>query len=171
MGSPFIHQTVVALRAVFNEAKRRAPALVVLEEVDALAMSRGPTTQDHKVEEIAELLRLVETASENNILVIATTNRRNGLDPAMLRKGRFDHMIEVGYPGREEVRAAIEAMLQDRPHRDIPNLDQLAARLADRPMSDIAWVINEAARLAARAKKAAIDEIDLFSALDALKKN
>lgn len=171
MGSPFIHQTSVALRTVFSEAKRKAPSLVVLEEVDALATSRGPTMHDHKVEEVAELLRLVETASENNILVIATTNRRDGLDAAILRKGRFDHMIEVGYPGSDEVRAAVEGMLQDRPHRDIPNLNQLAAKLANRPMSDVAWVINEAARLAARGKKDGIDEIDLFSAFERLQKN
>jgi hypothetical protein len=171
MGSPFIHQTSVALRTVFSEAKRKAPSLVVLEEVDALASSRGPMTHDHKVEEVAELLRLVETASENSILVIATTNRRDGLDAAILRKGRFDHMIEVGYPGCDEVRAAIEAMMLDRPHHEIPNLEQLAAKLANRPMSDIAWVINEAARLAARGRKKGIDEIDLFSALERLHKN
>jgi ATP-dependent Zn protease len=57
----------------------------------------------------------------------------------------------------------------DRPHQDIQNLTQLSDRLAGRPMSDVAWVVNEAARLAARAKKDAIDEIDLFTALKRLK--
>lgn len=170
MGSPFIHQTSRELRNVFDEAKRNAPSLIILEEVDALAGSRGPMMNEHKVEEVAELLRLVETASENNILVIATTNRRDSLDPAILRRGRFDHMFEVAYPDREEVRTAIDAMLNDRPHRDIPNLEQLATKLANRPMSDIAWVINEAARLATRGKKDAIDEIDLFSAFERLQK-
>jgi cell division protease FtsH len=66
-------------------------------------------------------------------------------------------MIEVGYPGCDEVRAAIDGMLQDRPHHEIPNLEQLVAKLANRPMSDIAWVINEAALLAARGKKDGID--------------
>lgn len=169
LGSPFVHQTSVALRKVFDEAKRKAPALVVLEEIDALAASRGPMSQDHKVEEITELLRLVEGASKNSILVVATTNRKEALDPAILRKGRFDHAIEVAYPTAEEVRVSLNAMLNDRPHRDIQNLDELSDRLAGRPMSDVAWVVNEAARLTARARKDAIDEIDLFAALRRLK--
>jgi cell division protease FtsH len=169
LGSPYVHQTSVALRRTFEEAKSKAPAIVLLEEIDALASVRGPMTHDHKVEEVTELLRLVERASANNVLVIATTNRREALDAAILRKGRFDHSIEVGYPTDEEVCAALEAMLDDRPHRDIPNLRQLGVKLAGRPMSDIAWTINEAARLAARGKKDAIDEIDLFSALKRLR--
>jgi cell division protease FtsH len=171
MGSPYIHQTSVALRQIFSEAQRKAPAIVVMEEVDALATSRGPNTQSYKTEEITELLRLVETASENNILVIGTTNRRDSLDPAFLRKGRFDHEEEVGYPDRDEVRHALDSMLRDRPHGALPNLDRLAASLAKRPMSDISWVVNEAARLAVRAKKSSIDEIDLFSALGSLRKS
>jgi ATPase family associated with various cellular activities (AAA) len=168
LGSPFIHQTSVALRKAFDEAKRNAPALVLLEELDALAVARGPTTHDHKLEEITELLRLVESASENGVLVIATTNRRDALDTAILRKGRFDHAVEVGYPTADEVFAVLDALLNERPHREISNQSKLAARLAGRPMSDTAWVVNEAARLAARAKKDAIDEIDLFSALKRL---
>jgi|SRR5581483_1509563 len=169
MGSPFIHQTSVALKKVFDEAKSKAPALILLEEIDAVASARGPMTHDYKVEEVTELLRLVETASENNILVIATTNRRDALDPAILRKGRFDHTIEVGYPTEEEVSVALTAMLAERPHVEISNLHQLAMKLAGRPMSDIAWTINEAARLAARGKKDAIDEIDLYSAVKRLR--
>src|SRR5262249_52964596 len=136
-----------------------------------LATSRGPNTQSYKTEEITELLRLVETASENNILVIGTTNRRDSLDPAFLRKGRFDHEEEVSYPDRDEVRHALDSMLRDRPHGELPNLDRLAGSLGKRPMSDISWVVNEAARLAVRAKKTSIDEIDLFSALSSLRKS
>jgi cell division protease FtsH len=169
LGSPFVHQTSVALKKVFDDAKRKAPALILLEEIDAVAASRGPMTQDHKVEEVTELLRLVETASKYNILVVATTNRKEALDPAILRKGRFDHAVEVAYPTADEVSTALNAMLNDRPHRAIQNLAQLSDRLAGRPMSDVAWVVNEAARLTARAKKDAIDEIDLFTALKRLK--
>jgi ATP-dependent 26S proteasome regulatory subunit len=168
MGSPFIHQTSVALRKVFEEAKSKAPSLILLEEIDAVASTRGLTSHDYKVEEVTELLRLVEAASASNILVVATTNRRDAVDPAILRKGRFDHAIEVGYPTDEEVCNALAAMLDERPHVEISNVHQLARKLTGRPMSDLAWIVNEAARLAARAKKDAIDEIDLFSALKRL---
>jgi cell division protease FtsH len=169
MGSPYIHQTSVALRKVFAEAKSKAPSLILLEEIDAVASARGAMSHDYKVEEVTELLRLLETASANDILVIATTNRREALDPAFLRRGRFDHVIEVGYPTDEEVHGALITMLGERPHVEISNLRKLATSLAGRPMSDIGWTVNEAARLAARAKKDAIDEIDLFSALKRLK--
>ena len=169
MGSPFVHQTSVALKKIFDEAKRKSPALIVLEEIDALAASRGPMSHDHKVEEVTELLRLVESAAENKILVLATTNRIEALDPAIRRKGRFDHAIEVGYPTATEVHAAIDAMLTERPHHQITNISQIATLLAGRPMSDIAWLINESARLAARSRKEAIEESDMLSALKALK--
>jgi ATP-dependent 26S proteasome regulatory subunit len=163
VGSPFVHQTPVALRNAFEEAKRNAPSLLVLEEVDALAPARGPMTHDHKVEEVVELLRMVESAAQNGVLFIATTNRKDALDPALLRRGRFDHAIEVGYPSAEEVKAALQEILSERPHGAL-NLDALSGQLAGRPMSDVAWVVNDAARSAARAKKDAIEQGDLSAA-------
>jgi cell division protease FtsH len=142
-------------------------SLIVLEEVDALAPARGPLTHDHKVEEVVELLRMVESASESGVLFIATTNRKQALDPALLRRGRFDHAIEVGYPSAEEVRAALVEILSERPHTTI-EFGSLSTRLAGRPMSDVAWVVNDAAREAARAKKDAIDQEDLLAAAQRL---
>jgi hypothetical protein len=165
MGSPYIHQTSVALRRAFEEAKAAAPSLVVLEEIDALATARGPTSHDHKVEEVTELLKLVERAAQNRILVMATTNRRDALDPAILRRGRFDHAIEVGYPEADEVVIALEQMLANRPHAMMPNLADVANRLANRPMSDIEWVVNEAARRTAQARRPEISEFDLLAAI------
>jgi len=165
IGSPFVHQTSVALRKVFDEAKVTAPSLVVLEEIDAVAATRGPLSHDHKIEEITELLKLVEKASQNGILVIATTNRRDALDPAILRRGRFDHSIEIGYPGAEEVLLVVKHMLADRAHADMPNLAKIAAKLAGRPVSDVEWAVNEAARRTAQAKRAEITEFDLMAAV------
>ncbi|WP_230533242.1 ATP-binding protein [Microvirga roseola] len=164
VGSPFIHQTSVALRKVFDEAKVAAPSLVVLEEIDAVAAARGPMSHDHKIEEITELLKLVEKASQNGILVIATTNRRDALDPAILRRGRFDHSIEIGYPGPDEVQLALKHMLAERRHADMPNLPNIATKLAGRPMSDVEWVVNEAARRTAQARRDEITEFDLMAA-------
>lgn len=167
VGSPFIHQTAVAMRQAFEQAKRSAPSLLILEEIDAVAPARGPMSQDHKVEELTEILRMIESAAKNGVLVLATTNRKEALDPAVLRKGRFDHSVLVDYPTKEEVELALRGMLKDRPH-DPLNLSETSRSLAGRPMSDAAWVVNEAARLTARAKQDKITEAFLQEALSRL---
>jgi len=167
VGSPFIHQTTVSMRKAFEQAKRSAPSLLILEEIDAVAPARGPMSHDHKVEELTEILRMIESAAKNGILVLATTNRKEALDPALLRKGRFDHSLHVDYPTKEEVELALQGMLKDRPH-DLPDLSKASRFLAGRPMSDTAWVVNEAARLTARSKEDRIREKNLDDALSCL---
>ena len=169
IGSPFIHQTSVRLKALFRQAAERAPSIVIIDEVDALANARGIGSQDYKVEEVSELLKLVEAAAANGITLVATTNRKYAIDPAFLRKGRFDHAFEVDYPSAEEVFAALESLVSERPHVPGLRLATAAERLADRPMSDTAWVVNEAARLAVKSSKDAIDDICLFGAISKLK--
>lgn len=167
IGSPFVHQTTVSMRQAFEQAKRSAPSLLILEEIDAVAPARGPLSHDHKVEELTEILRMIESAAKNGVLVLATTNRKEALDPALLRKGRFDHSVLVDYPTGEEVELALRGMLKDRPH-DLVDLSKPARLLAGRPMSDAAWVVNEAARLAARSKGDKITERNLDDALSRL---
>ncbi|MCK1668980.1 ATP-binding protein [Bradyrhizobium sp. 153] len=168
VGSPFIHQTTVAMRQAFEQAKRSAPSLLVLEEIDAVASARGPMSQDHKVEELTEILRMIEAAAKNGVLVLATTNRKEALDPAVLRTGRFDHTVLVDYPTAEEVKLALTGMLKVRPH-DAIDLSPASRSLAGRPMSDAAWVVNEAARLTARAQHDRITNAFLNEALSRLR--
>jgi cell division protease FtsH len=124
-------------------------------------------SQDHKVEELTEILRMIEPAAKNGVLVLATTNRKEALDPAVPRTGRFDHSVPVDYPTKEEVELALQGMLKDRPH-DVMDLSALSLSLAGRPMSDAAWVVNEAARLTARAKADRITPDALRQALKRL---
>jgi ATP-dependent Zn protease len=168
VGSPFIHQTTVAMREAFEQAKRSAPSLLILEEIDAVAPARGPMSHDHKIEELTEILRMIESSAKNGVLVLATTNRKEALDPAVLRTGRFDHSVLVDYPTEEEVELALQGMLKDRPH-DPLDLSGTCRSLAGRPMSDAAWVVNEAARLTARAKQDSISEGSLREALSRLR--
>lgn len=170
IGSPFIHQTTVRLTNIFRQAAEKAPSIIVLDEVDAVAGARGIGSHDHKIEEISELLKLVESAAGNGVTIVATTNRKEAIDPAFLRKGRFDHAIEVGYPLEEEIRASLESLISDRPHVPGLSLGSAAHRLAGRPMSDISWIVNEAARIAVKSSKEAIDDICLFAAIAKLRK-
>lgn len=139
-----------------------------MEEIDALVGARGSGSHDYKVEEISELMRQVEKAGERGILVIATTNRIEAIDRAMLRKGRFDHKIEVGLPNKEEILDALEGLLADRPTVKGLNLEGFVESLAGRNMADVAWAVDEAARLAVKTGKSAIDDICLFEALKRL---
>lgn len=134
-----------------------------------MAATRDLGSHDHKVEEVAELLKLVEAAAANGITVVATTNRKEAIDRAFLRKGRFDHVVEVSYPGDEEVVALLETLVPERPHVPGLGLRTAAQRLAGKPLSDIAWVVNEAARLAVKSSKDAIDDICLFGAISNIK--
>ena len=169
IGSPFIHQTSVRLNALFHQAAEKAPSIVVIDEVDALAGARGIGSQDYKVEEMSELLKLVEAAAGSGVTLVATTNRKEAIDPAFLRKGRFDHAFEVDYPDAEEVLSVLGYLVSERPHVPGLGLATAAERLACRPMSDAAWVVNEAARLAVKSSKDAIDDICLFGAISKLK--
>jgi cell division protease FtsH len=169
IGSPFIHQTSVTLNALFRKAAEKAPSIVVIDELDAVAARREMGSQAHKVEEVSELLKLVEAAAANGITVVATTNRKEAIDGAFLRKGRFDHVFEVGYPSNEEVIAVLATLVSERPHVPGLGLTTAAQRLAGRPMSDVAWAVNEAARLAVKSSKDAIDDICLFGAISKLK--
>ena len=169
IGSPFIHQTSVRLKALFRQAAEKAPSILIIDELDALAGTRAIGSQDHKVEEVSELLKLVEAAAGSGITVVATTNRKEAIDVAFLRKGRFDHEFKVGYPSAEEVLPVLESLVSERPHVSGLGLATAAVRLAGRPMSDAAWIVNEAARLAVKSSKDAIDDFCLFAAISKLK--
>lgn len=169
-GSPYIHQTSSRFRKLFADAEASKPTLIIMNEIDALASGRTERSEDHKVEEINELLGLVEGAAARGILVAGTTNRREAIDSAFLRKGRFDLQIEIKYPDAAQASELLLAMLGERPHVPGLNIEAIARQLAGRPASDIDWVVNDAARMAAKSGKDAIDDICLFNALGRLKK-
>jgi hypothetical protein len=170
VGSSYIHQTANRFRRLFDAAEAKGPTLIIMDEIDALMGSRSADSHDHKIEEVNELLRLVEGASERGILVVGTTNRPEALDVAFLRKGRFDVQIEIAYPSPEQIAELMSSMLEQRPHVPGINVGPLAAKMVGRPVSDIEWLINEAARLAVKAEKDAIDDMCLFKAVGSLAK-
>lgn len=169
IGSPYIHQTSKLLKEVFEKATENAPSIILMEEIDALSGSRTPMMNDHKIEEIAQLLRLMETASKQGVLVLATTNRYHSMDDAIVRKGRFDYILEVDLPQKEEIILALEGLLVKKPVEEILSREELASKLVGHPMSDVAWAVNEAARVAVRSKKKKIDSQCFEIALKLLK--
>jgi ATP-dependent 26S proteasome regulatory subunit len=94
------------------------------------------------------------------------TNRIEMIDPAILRRGRFDHIIKVDMASEAEVRALLERLIDQLPRRGALNVDPIAKQLQGRPLSDVAFVIREAARLAARSGESKLSQENLVAALD-----
>lgn len=158
VGSPYIHDTSRKVAKLFEDAMDAAPSVIVIDEMEAFLSDRGAHGVGlHHVEEVGEFLRRIPEATKRRVLVIAMTNMIDAIDPAILRRGRFDHVIEVEMPSTLEVRALLASLLSGLPVAEDVDLDDISARLAGHPLSDAAFVVKEAGRLAARESKGAID--------------
>src|ERR671920_1015827 len=95
-------QSEARLRSIFNEARSKAPAIVLFDEIDSFASSRDMMSESFEATLVSQLLSLMDGLNDlGRVCVIATTNRPSALDPALRRPGRFDHEIEVGLPDAE----------------------------------------------------------------------
>lgn len=165
IASPYIHETSRKVAEVFDKAMKSAPSVLVIDEMDAFLADRQMGSGHHRVEEVAEFLRRIPEATKNEVLVIAMTNRIEMIDPAVLRRGRFDHILVVDFANGEEVRSLLESLLSDIPKGPDVDASTLANVLAGRPLSDVAFVVREGARLAARSRKSQLDQQSLLKAM------
>ena len=170
VGSPYIHETSRKISEVFHKAMDAAPSIVVIDEMESYLSDRQihESTGLHHVEEVAEFLRRIPEANKCQVLVIGMTNRLEMIDSAILRRGRFDHVVEVGMPSAPEVSDLVESLLAKVPVEREIDYEDTVKSLTGRPLSDSAFVIREAARLAARAGKGALDSESLQQALSSL---
>ncbi|SKC83383.1 ATPase family associated with various cellular activities (AAA) [Burkholderia sp. CF099] len=169
VGSPYIHETSKKVAQIFEKAIEEAPSVVVIDEMEAFLADRemGAGASHHRVEEVAEFLRRIPEAVKRQVLIVAMTNRIEMIDPAILRRGRFDHVIKVDFASEIEVRALLDKLLSALPREPDVNAEPLAHELAGRPLSDVTFVVREAARLAARYGKSSLDQGCLMAALKA----
>lgn len=168
VASPYIHETSKKVAEVFDTAMKNAPSVLVIDEMEAFLADRqsGGGSSQHRVEEVAEFLRRIPEAIKNHVLIIAMTNRIEMIDPAIVRRGRFDHVVKVDMASEEEVRALLDKLVAELPCENDVNVKVLASKLAGRPLSDIAFVVREGARLAARAGSSKLNQESLMSALE-----
>ena len=110
----------------------------------------------HHTEEVAEFLRQIQEANKKHVLVIAMTNLLDKIDPAILRKGRFDHHIEVGYPSEEEIKSLLEFLLAKISVSKEIDISVIASKLVGKSLADVSFVIKEAALISG---KMGLDEI------------
>lgn len=165
VASPYIHETSKKVAQVFDKAMENAPSVLVIDEMEAFLADREMGSGHHRVEEVAEFLRRIPEAVKNDVLIIAMTNRIEMIDPAIQRRGRFDHVIKVDFASEVEVQALLDKLLSSLPKESDVDAKPLAEELAGRPLSDVSFVVREGARLAARSGKERLDQASLLSAM------
>ena len=168
-GSDFVEMFVGVgasrVRDLFAEAKKNAPCIVFIDEIDAVARRRGSGLgggHDEREQTLNQMLVEMDGSGVNEgIIVMAATNRVDILDPAILRPGRFDRRITVGRPdvrGREDI---LKVHAKDKPLSDDVNLEDVARTTAGFAGADLENLLNEAAIAAARENRAFIMEEDI----------
>jgi transitional endoplasmic reticulum ATPase len=155
VASPYIHDTVSKIRAVFSTAIEKAPAIVFIDEFEAFVPARSELGghQQYKAEEVNEFLANLEGCAERKVLVIAATNEPEKIDPAVRRSGRFDKLILVPLPDAEARQAMLELHLQGRPVDGSVDMAGISAALEGYSASDIKLLVDEAARIALKRKE------------------
>ena len=152
IASSYIHDTSKKISEVFQAAIKAAPSIIVIDEMEAFLSDRGMAgpTGTHHVEEVAEFLRRIPEAISKGVLVFAMTNMLDAIDPAILRRGRFDHIIEVKNANSEEIEALLNYRFKELPIDDTVQVKHIANSLDGHPMSDVTFVLREAGRCAVK---------------------
>jgi cell division protease FtsH len=158
------------VRDLFDQAKRNAPCIVFVDEIDAVGRQRGAGlggSHDEREQTLNQILVEMDGFDTNtNVIVIAATNRPDVLDPALLRPGRFDRQVVLPQPDINGRRAILEVHAKGKPLDKSIRLDTLAKQTPGFSGADLANLINEAAILAARRNKKTISMQEMEEAID-----
>ena len=173
-GSEFIEMFVGVgasrVRDMFKRAKKEAPAIIFIDELDSIGRVRGTGLgggHDEREQTLNQILNEMDGFSPSeSIMVMAATNRPDVLDPALTRPGRFDRQITLETPQKKARREILKIHTRKVPLADDVDLDSLAERTVGMTGADLRNLVNEAALLAARKDKKRVDEDDLGQARD-----
>lgn len=173
-GSDFVEMFVGVgasrVRDLFENAKKNAPCIIFIDEIDAVGRQRGAGLgggHDEREQTLNQLLVEMDGFGANEgIIIIAATNRPDILDPALLRPGRFDRQITVDRPDINGREAVLKVHARNKPLDESVNLKAIAARTPGFSGADLENLLNEAALVAARRDKKKIDMTDIDEATD-----
>jgi cell division protease FtsH len=173
-GSEFVEMFVGVgasrVRDLFAKAKKNAPAIIFIDEIDAVGRKRGSGMgggHDEREQTLNQILVEMDGfETGTNVIVLAATNRADVLDPALLRPGRFDRRTNIMLPERRDREAILKVHFKNKPTDATVNLDSLAAKTAGSSGADLANMANEAAIVAARRNSKKISNADLTEAFE-----
>ncbi len=173
-GSEFVEMFVGVgasrVRDLFAKAKKNAPCIIFIDEIDAVGRKRGSGMgggHDEREQTLNQILVEMDGfETETNVIVLAATNRADVLDPALLRPGRFDRRTNITLPERKDREAILKVHFRNKPTEASVDLDKLAAKTAGSSGADLANIANEAAIIAARRNAKLITNADLTEAFE-----
>ena len=173
-GSDFVEMFVGVgasrVRDLFEQAKRNQPAIIFIDEIDAVGRRRGAGLgggHDEREQTLNQLLVEMDGFTNNEgIIVLAATNRRDILDPALLRPGRFDRQISINYPDLKGRVAILNVHAKNKKFADDVDFENIAKRTPYSTGADLANLMNEAAIMAARKRKKVITQDHMVYALE-----
>jgi cell division protease FtsH len=173
-GSEFVEMFVGVgasrVRDLFAKAKKNAPCIIFVDEIDAVGRRRGSGMgggHDEREQTLNQILVEMDGFEQGqNVIVLAATNRSDVLDPALLRPGRFDRRVNIDLPDRKDRKAILKVHFTKKPAADNLDLDALAAKSAGSSGADLANMANEAAIIAARHNRKEITNSDLTAAFE-----
>ncbi len=173
-GSEFVEMFVGVgasrVRDLFSKAKKNAPCIIFIDEIDAVGRKRGSGMgggHDEREQTLNQILVEMDGFDgDTNVIVLAATNRADVLDPALLRPGRFDRRVTITLPERKDREAILKVHFKKKPTDETVDLDKLAAKTAGSSGADLANIANEAAIIAARRNKKKITNEELTEAFE-----
>jgi cell division protease FtsH len=173
-GSEFVEMFVGVgasrVRDLFAKAKKNAPCIIFVDEIDAVGRKRGSGMgggHDEREQTLNQILVEMDGFEKGeNVIVLAATNRADVLDPALLRPGRFDRRVYIGLPDRKDREAILKVHFAKKPVGKDVDIDALAAKTAGSSGADLANMANEAAIVAARNNRKEICNADVTEALE-----
>jgi cell division protease FtsH len=173
-GSEFVEMFVGVgasrVRDLFSKAKKNAPCIIFVDEIDAVGRRRGSGMgggHDEREQTLNQILVEMDGFEQGqNVIVLAATNRADVLDPALLRPGRFDRRVNIGLPDRKDREAILKVHFTKKPLAKNVDLDALAAKAAGSSGADLANIANESAIIAARNSHNEITQADVTDAFE-----
>lgn len=149
LGSSFVHGSQEKISRLFKLAEQNAPIVLCFDEFDALVPDRSSLGSQYVSSEVNEFLSQMNNCSKRGIFIVATSNRPDKIDPAVLRTGRIDKTVYVPLPDFDARREMFKLYLEQRPLGDDINFDELSKKTDGYIASDIAYIVNDSAMTAA----------------------